>query len=391
LQFGPDGALYLVDWFNPLIGHMQHSLRDPNRDKSHGRIWRITYPERPLVERPKIVGRSLDEIFEGLDAYEDRTRQQVRTHLREYPTDDVLDAGKRWLKKMADDKDIAHHELEVLWVCQHHNAVNEWTTDLLKRVLGSSDFRGRAAGVRVLSHWRDMLPADLGIELLTAAANDDHPRVRAEAVRAASWFDDARAAEAALAVLQQPTDYYLDYLLRHTIRRLEGYWMPAVGSGRPFASNNPKAMEYLVSRIPTPDLINADRSQPVYAELLKRPGVVPAYRKEALEGLAKANGTTAAKELVAALARLDKTPGAGADRVLADMGCNIKAGCQCQASVNETHGDSGYDNRRRIGRRRVGRSCENARWTSNVVGNHSVDQREQHSGSFVRQSCFGRC
>ena len=29
LEFGPDGALYLCDWFNPLIGHMQHSVRDP--------------------------------------------------------------------------------------------------------------------------------------------------------------------------------------------------------------------------------------------------------------------------------------------------------------------------------------------------------------------------
>src|SRR5262249_61261925 len=55
LQFGPDGALYVVDWFNPLIGHMQHSLRDPNRDHTHGRIWRITYPPRPLIEKPGIA------------------------------------------------------------------------------------------------------------------------------------------------------------------------------------------------------------------------------------------------------------------------------------------------------------------------------------------------
>ena len=50
LEFGPDGALYVVDWFNPLVGHMQHSIRDPKRDVEHGRIWRITYPSRPLVK-----------------------------------------------------------------------------------------------------------------------------------------------------------------------------------------------------------------------------------------------------------------------------------------------------------------------------------------------------
>ena len=39
-QIGPDGALWFGDWANPLIGHMQYSQRDPNRDKKHGQIGR---------------------------------------------------------------------------------------------------------------------------------------------------------------------------------------------------------------------------------------------------------------------------------------------------------------------------------------------------------------
>ena len=50
MQFGPDGALYVVDWFNPLIGHMQFSLRDPRRDTTHGRVWRVTAKGRPLLD-----------------------------------------------------------------------------------------------------------------------------------------------------------------------------------------------------------------------------------------------------------------------------------------------------------------------------------------------------
>jgi hypothetical protein len=34
LKIGPDGALYFIDWQNPIIGHMQHNLRDPSRDRS---------------------------------------------------------------------------------------------------------------------------------------------------------------------------------------------------------------------------------------------------------------------------------------------------------------------------------------------------------------------
>ena len=75
----------MVDWFNPLIGHMQHSLRDPNRDHTHGRIWRITYPRRPLVEKPKIAGATVPELLDLLKSYEDRTRYRARRELREHP------------------------------------------------------------------------------------------------------------------------------------------------------------------------------------------------------------------------------------------------------------------------------------------------------------------
>jgi len=46
--FGEEGALYVSDWCNVIIRHMQHNIRDPNRDKLHGRIYRISYLSRPL-------------------------------------------------------------------------------------------------------------------------------------------------------------------------------------------------------------------------------------------------------------------------------------------------------------------------------------------------------
>ena len=46
--FAPDGSLYFSDWHNVIIGHMQHNVRDPNRDHAHGRIYRMTAIGRPL-------------------------------------------------------------------------------------------------------------------------------------------------------------------------------------------------------------------------------------------------------------------------------------------------------------------------------------------------------
>ena len=43
LKFGPDGALYVADFYNRIIGHYEVSLQHPGRDRERGRIWRIVY------------------------------------------------------------------------------------------------------------------------------------------------------------------------------------------------------------------------------------------------------------------------------------------------------------------------------------------------------------
>jgi putative heme-binding domain-containing protein len=43
IELGPDGALYIADFYNPIIGHYEYPLDDPRRDRTSGRIWRIVY------------------------------------------------------------------------------------------------------------------------------------------------------------------------------------------------------------------------------------------------------------------------------------------------------------------------------------------------------------
>ena len=43
VKLGPDGALYIADFYNPIIGHYESPLFDPRRDKVHGRIWRVVW------------------------------------------------------------------------------------------------------------------------------------------------------------------------------------------------------------------------------------------------------------------------------------------------------------------------------------------------------------
>jgi putative heme-binding domain-containing protein len=48
VRLGPDGALYVADWSNPVINHGEVDFRDPRRDHTSGRIWKITHKGTPL-------------------------------------------------------------------------------------------------------------------------------------------------------------------------------------------------------------------------------------------------------------------------------------------------------------------------------------------------------
>ena len=217
LVLGPDGALYIADWFNPLVGHMQHSLRDPNRDHVHGRIWRVTHKNRPLVEPAQVVGASIENLLELLKTPELRTREKARLELRVRDEAQVMAAVDKWLAGLQGDGSATEHlRLEALWVKQQHNVVD---LSLLKQLLASKEPKARAAATRVLCYQRDRVPEVLTV--LETLVNDEHPQVRLEAVRALSFFDSQAALDVAVQSLIYEQDDYLEYVLKETTTTLD--------------------------------------------------------------------------------------------------------------------------------------------------------------------------
>ena len=88
--FGEDGALYVADWQNVIIGHMQHNVRDPNRDHKHGRIFRVSYTKKPLQKKVAIEGQPIEKLLENLKHSVDGVRHRTRVELSERDTDEVI-------------------------------------------------------------------------------------------------------------------------------------------------------------------------------------------------------------------------------------------------------------------------------------------------------------
>ncbi len=287
-NIGPDGALYVVDWHNPLIGHLQSHLRDSNRDHVHGRIYRITYEGRALAVPPKIDGQPIPALLELLKRREDQIRNLAKIELGKHPSAAVIAAAKKWIAGLdTAHADFQHHLTEALWLHQWHNVVD---LDLLARVLKSPSPDARAAATRVISYWRERVPNALA--LLRTAASDENARVRLQAARAASFFSSLDAVEVALAASKKPIDYYLDYTIGETLRQLRPFWRKSIEEGGKVGGGDPASLRYLLRSLTVAELLKMAPTPDVLENILGRAGVSDTARADALAGLAKARSAT---------------------------------------------------------------------------------------------------
>lgn len=90
-QVGPDGALWIADWYDKYPCY-QNALADPEGvDRAHGRIWRVVHvgkeAGKPVPPRPdlkmdlsQLSGTNLIELFEHPNVWQRRTAQRVLQH-----------------------------------------------------------------------------------------------------------------------------------------------------------------------------------------------------------------------------------------------------------------------------------------------------------------------
>ncbi len=253
IKMGPDGAIYIADLYQQIIQHNQVDFRDPRRDHTRGRIWRVVRKDRPLLAVPKLTGVPIAELLDRLKDSELWTRQAAKRALAERDHKAAAAGLAAWVRGLsATDADLPRHLLEALWAYQTIDVVEP---DLLRRLLSADDPRVRAAATRVLGDWADRLSG--AEKLLAVQARDGHPRVRLEAVLAAGCVPSAAAAEAALAALDRPTDPLLDFALRRTTILLRPDWYPAFQAGKTVFGGNSKHLSFALQAIRAPDAVPA--------------------------------------------------------------------------------------------------------------------------------------
>jgi putative heme-binding domain-containing protein len=273
VKMGPDGAIYIADWYNPIIQHGEVDFRDERRDHTHGRIWRVTAKKRPLLRTEIAEDTPTEQLLELLKTPEEWVRQHAKTILknRHWQKQDVLGPLAKWTAALPKQEDNDVLRLEALWL---YEALDQPQPELLASLLRSNDGRIRAAAVRTATHWRGKMPQPELQQIATRAANDEHPRVRLEAVRTLSLIPNAKAAEASLVVLNRPMDRFLDFALWTTMRDLADSWIPALQEGK-FNVSDTNQLTFALKAVDSPEVV---------APLLKlvEQGQIPADRTDSV-------------------------------------------------------------------------------------------------------------
>jgi putative heme-binding domain-containing protein len=244
VKIGPDGALYIADWSNPIINHGEVDFRDPRRDREHGRIWRVQKKGATLTPKRDLAKLPDAELLGLLTGDHRHEREQAMVVLTTRPrSGEFVKAVEAWAASAKDSRT----KLAALWLIQ---GMDRSDFDLLGRTMKDEDPKVRAAAVRVAGAWLDEMGKAKAGALLTAAAQDAHPRVRLEAIRVLSKIPDPRAMDAALKALDQPTDRFLDYALWLNVRGSGGDWLTAVLEGKLPLEQREKALGFVLANLP---------------------------------------------------------------------------------------------------------------------------------------------
>ncbi|MEY4483900.1 MAG: hypothetical protein RL693_1352, partial [Verrucomicrobiota bacterium] len=259
VRTGPDGALYIADWYNPIIQHGEVDFRDPRRDHTNGRIWRLTAKGRPLSANPDFVKMGSQGLMEQLKSPRRWDRLFAKRALNEFEHEEATDVIEKWCSSLnVSAPNYWHALLEGTWANENLSAfkANEGLRHtLLPKLLASPDHRIRAAALRILSNHFTETPE--AMKLLEKAIADEHPQVRLWAIACLQLMGKPEAVEVALRALDKPMDNNLDFLLEQLCRDQADMWLPVFLKGDIKLNENPKHLVYALKATGKPEALPA--------------------------------------------------------------------------------------------------------------------------------------
>ncbi|MEA2709405.1 MAG: hypothetical protein QOF78_2006, partial [Phycisphaerales bacterium] len=203
---GPDGAIYVADFYNRIIAHYEIKLDHPGRDYQRGRIWRISY-KRPTVEKFDISKSSAEELIAKLNDANLLVRQLATDQLSDRLGKDAIAP----LKQLLSGDGSTLQKTHALWVLYRLNAIDD---EVLTRAASDKESAVRVHAMRIVAE------SSNGRDLALKGLADSDALVRRCAADALGQHPDIANIRPLLDVLANAdrADTHFVYVLRMALR-----------------------------------------------------------------------------------------------------------------------------------------------------------------------------
>lgn len=117
IKLGPDGALYVADFYNKIIGHYEVDLKHPQRDKDRGRLWRIVY--RGADGKGEVAKPAFDDLTKLKDDDADKLLGHPNLSVRLLATNELIrrrEGNEQKAMERELKSDRAEYEVHKSWV-----------------------------------------------------------------------------------------------------------------------------------------------------------------------------------------------------------------------------------------------------------------------------------
>jgi len=213
VKLGPDGAIYVADFYNSIIGHYEVPLGHPKRDKSRGRIWRITYKGQHH-ERKDLSVAPIPDLLTALD----HDNIAIRLTATDQLTDRIGSSAIAPVKSMLTNKTTtARQYVHGLWVLQRLQAL---TPELIQQSAAHSNELIRLHSMRILAEEKP--DNEKVLPIISVSLQDKDPHVQRAAVELLQKYPSLNSVQSVLGVLQDTpaSDTHLTYTARLCLRNL---------------------------------------------------------------------------------------------------------------------------------------------------------------------------
>ncbi|HRQ51118.1 MAG TPA: HEAT repeat domain-containing protein, partial [Agriterribacter sp.] len=204
MEFGPDGCLYIADWYNKIISHNEIPTTHPDRDKTHGRIWRIRHKTQQPRVVPDYYRVKTEDLVKGLQSPSLWEKRAAWHQITDRPAAETQPLAQPLIQLAANEGQDEITRIHALWSLE---GIKQYDAALLQALLQSPLDNLRREAVRSLSSFS---PGTATIAAyLKNAIEDKSPMVRAQVLRT---LDELGSADEAV----------IDILVRASKPALEG-------------------------------------------------------------------------------------------------------------------------------------------------------------------------